>query len=70
MGLERYKNASKMINEEMLKEAAKRGRTKHEVREQMVSAVMSGIRDYPSTPKEREAKRDEIRRFLTERHGW
>lgn len=69
MGSNREKPTGATITEEVLRAVAKRDLTKEELRAQRVSAVMSGLPDYPSSEVERDAKRQEIRRQLDKHLG-
>lgn len=67
LGSNRERRTRGTITEEVLRAVAKRDLTKDELRAQRVSAVMSGLPNYPSSEVERDAKRQEIRRIL-DRH--
>ncbi len=69
MGSNQEKHTGGTITEEELKAVAKRDLTREERRAQRISAVMSGLPDYPSSEVERDAKRQEIRRQLDKHLG-
>lgn len=56
------------LDNEQLLEAMRKSQplTKEQRREQMVSFIMGDMKDYPKTEKEREQRRDEIRKRLEE----
>ena len=69
MGSNRKRCVYGTITEELLRVAARRGLSKEERRAQRVSAVMSGLPEYPASEAERDAKRQEIRRQLDKHLG-
>ena len=63
--------STKNLDNDQLVEAFKNSPplTKEQKREQMVSFIMSDLKDYPKTEAEREKKRAEIRKRLDE-NAW
>ena len=61
----------KPISNDQLFEAMKNSPplTKEQKREQMVSFIMSDLKDYPKTEEEREQRREEIRKQL-DKNAW